>query len=64
MTPSKRFAPATWHVFDGDRVFNGRVDTPVGFMLMAVVNGEVTGVWRDEWGVEYVRVYRLRPQGE
>lgn len=41
-------------------------DTPPGFEIMDVESGLVAGVWRDEFDIEHVRVYRqtLVPDGE
>lgn len=47
----------TWWVFDGGRLVR-RVTAPVGFELMDVEAGMLAGVWRDELGLEYVRLYR------
>jgi 6-bladed beta-propeller len=54
-------APATWDVFDEARVWMGQVQTPAGFMAMSIAGADVAGVWRDDLGVEHVRVYRIRP---
>ncbi|MFG1691678.1 hypothetical protein ACGF5M_05950 [Gemmatimonadota bacterium] len=54
-------APATWDVFNGDREWVGQVETPGSFMAMTITEGSVAGVWRDDLGVEHVRVYRIRP---
>jgi hypothetical protein len=34
------------------------VTAPVGFELKDVEAGMLAGVWRDELGLEYVRLYR------
>jgi hypothetical protein len=54
-------APATWDVFNGAREWVGQVETPESFMAMSITKGSVAGVWRDDLGVEHVRVYRIRP---
>ncbi len=54
-------APATWDVFNGARRWVGQVQTPEGFMVMSITEDNVAGVWRDDLGVEHVRVYRIRP---
>ena len=54
-------APATWDVFNRAREWVGHVQTPASFILMSITDGNVAGVWRDELGVEHVRVYRIRP---
>ncbi|MGD2121159.1 MAG: hypothetical protein PVJ76_05415 [Gemmatimonadota bacterium] len=52
-------ASETWEVFDLGGEFLGQVRPPRGFRLMAIAEDGLAGVWRDELGVEYVRVYRL-----
>jgi hypothetical protein len=47
----------TWWVFDQGRLVR-RVTAPVGFELKDVEAGMLAGVWRDELGLEYVRLYR------
>ena len=49
-----------WDVFDRDRRLLGRVETPEGFMPMTILGESWAGVWRDELGVEHVRVYQIR----
>jgi hypothetical protein len=48
----------TWDVFGPDREWLGEVETPAGFTIMHVTDDKLTGVWRDELGVEHVRTYR------
>ncbi|MCH7875311.1 MAG: hypothetical protein IH965_08460 [Gemmatimonadetes bacterium] len=52
-------APAVWDVFNGDREWVGKVQTPGGFMAMSITAEMLIGVWRDDLGVEHVRRYRL-----
>lgn len=52
-------AVETWWVFDEGRLVE-RVSSPVGFELMDVESGMLAGVWRDEFDVEHVRLYRWR----
>ena len=54
-------ASATWDVFNGARQWVGQVRTPAGFMAMSITEEIATGVWRDDLGVEHVRVYRIGP---
>jgi 6-bladed beta-propeller len=54
-------APATWDVFNGARAWMGQVQTPAGFTAMSITGADVAGVWRDDLGVEHVRVYRMQP---
>lgn len=51
-------ASAVWDVFAPDRRWLGQVATPAGFMVQAISEDTLLGVWRDELGVEHVRVYR------
>ena len=53
-------APATWDVFSPAREWLGQVETPGGFIAMSITGEGLAGVWRDELGVEHVRVYRMR----
>ena len=54
-------APATRDVYDASREWVGTVQTPGGFMTMAIMETTVAGVWRDDLGVEHVRIHRIRP---
>lgn len=54
-----RLAAATWDVYDPDRAWLGTVETPAGFAVMGIAADKLVGVWRDDFGVEYVRVYGL-----
>jgi hypothetical protein len=47
-------------VYGPDRVWRGRVATPAGFVATHITGSRMAGVWRDDLGVEYVRVYRIR----
>lgn len=55
---AERYTYGTFDVYGPDRVLLGRVEVPV--MLTQVVGDRLVGVWRDELGVEYVRVYGWR----
>jgi len=48
-----------WLVFDSDGTLIGRVPTPQGFQPHAVREGQVWGVFKDEFDVESVRAYRI-----
>jgi len=48
-----------WSVFDRDGRWLGTVVTPSGFTVHEVGADYVLGVWRDEFDVQYVRVYEL-----
>jgi len=49
-----------WHVLSAEGVPVAKVELPGAFSLMAIDLDWVAGVWRDEMGVEEVRMYRLR----
>ena len=49
-----------WDVFDRDRTLRGQVETPQRFMPMTILGESWAGVWRNEMGVEHVRVYQIR----
>ena len=51
-------APGIWDVYGADHVWLGRVETPGSFLVTSVTSDRLAGVWRDELGVEHVRVYR------
>lgn len=51
--------PPTWDVFDPDGVYLGAVSTPGGLTVLAIRDGLLAGVHRDELGVEYVSVHRV-----
>ena len=52
-------APATWHVYSSAGRWLGEVLTPADFTLTSVAGERIAGIWRDELGVEHVRVYRV-----
>jgi hypothetical protein len=51
--------PRTWQVFDADGAWLGAVETPAGLRVTDIGDGHVLGVVRDDFDVEYVRMYRL-----
>lgn len=55
---AERYTYGTFDVYDPDGVYLGRVESPV--MVTQVHGSRLIGVWRDELGVEHVRVYRFR----
>jgi hypothetical protein len=57
---SPDLSASTWDVYAPDRKWMGQVELPEDFTLFAVGDDRLTGVWRDELGVEYVRVYELK----
>jgi hypothetical protein len=61
---SRVLGPATWDVFDAQGEWLGQVETPGGFTVLSIAKDRVTGVWRNDQGVEHIRVYRLRESPE
>ena len=57
--PSRYVPPRVWSVFDDEGVWLGDVETPEGLVLHDAQADNVLGVWRDELGLAYVRVYRM-----
>lgn len=51
--------PAHWSVFDRDGRLLGTVAMPAGFQPYDILGATLAGVWRDEFEVEHVRIYRL-----
>ncbi len=51
--------PATWRVFDSGGGLLGAVQVPERFHVHQIGEDWILGVWRDELGVEYMRVYGL-----
>lgn len=56
--PVSRESP-TWDVFDPTGVYLGPVSTPGALTVLAIRDGLLAGVYRDELGVEYVSVHRV-----
>jgi hypothetical protein len=54
-------APGEWDVYSPGREWLGQVRTPARFMVTGVTSDQLMGVWRDDLGVEHVRVYEIRP---
>jgi hypothetical protein len=50
-----------WTIFTGEGVLRGGVDLPLRFQPHHVAGGLVAGVYRDDFNVEYVHVYRIEP---
>jgi hypothetical protein len=57
--PLPRDTVSTWTVFDGAAKRLGVVSMPSSFEPMHIGADAISGVWRDESGVESVRVYPL-----
>lgn len=51
--------PSEWDVFDAEGQMLGTMEMPAGFRATQIGADFVLGVWSDEDGVEYVRMYRL-----
>jgi hypothetical protein len=49
----------SWAVFDPEGVWLGAVEFPDRFRPTQILEDQVVGVWRDELGVEYARIYEL-----
>lgn len=50
-----------WRVFDGSETLVREVETPEGFTVHWVGDGLVAGIERDDFDVEYLRVYEVVP---
>lgn len=48
-----------WHVFDGQGTLRARALLPPRFRPTEITDSRVLGVWKDELGVESIRVFRL-----
>ena len=49
-----------WRVYSSDGARLSIIPMPPRFRVLEVAGGTVLGVWKDEFDVEYVRVYTLR----
>ncbi|MEX0894016.1 MAG: 6-bladed beta-propeller [Gemmatimonadota bacterium] len=54
--------PSTWSVVDPDGRWLGEVTTPADFTVFEIGQDHVLGMYRDEFDVEYVRVYALEKE--
>jgi hypothetical protein len=52
--------PAVYDVFDQNGRFRGRVHTPDAFSVGYLKGDDLWGVWRDDYGVESIRHYRIQ----
>jgi hypothetical protein len=48
-----------WDVFDSEGRYLGIVTMPDRFSPFSLVGDRLYGVWRDEFEVQYVRVFRI-----
>ncbi len=55
--------PVRWALFDPEGRARGVVRTPAGFELHSIGADRLLGVWRTDFGVEFVHSYRLRRTG-
>ncbi len=55
--------PVQWALFDPEGRARGVVRMPTGFELHSVGADRLLGVWRTDFGVEFVHSYRLRRTG-
>src|SRR5690606_9799148 len=49
----------SWAVFGPEGVWLGAVEFPNGFRPTQILEDEVVGIWRDEFEVDYARIYAL-----
>jgi WD40 repeat protein len=49
-----------WMVFSGAGRFLGDVNLPRGFKILDITTDLIVGVWKDDEGVEYIRVYEIK----
>lgn len=54
--------PVAWRVFDSDGRLLGAVQVPERYHIHQIGEDWILGVWRDDLGVEYVRMHRLDKQ--
>jgi hypothetical protein len=50
---------AVWYVFDSGGRYLGEIPVPSGLRIMEIGSQYALGVWEDDSGVEFVRVYQL-----
>ncbi len=55
--------PRRWSVFDREGRWLGMVETPAGLSVREIGEDYVLGTWKDDVGVEHVRVHRLMREG-
>ena len=57
--PADALGPSTWRVYDLDGRDLGEAVLPAGFRPHSITGDEIIGVWTDDLGIEYLRVYAL-----
>jgi hypothetical protein len=60
--PAPGEEPERWRVFDPTGRLLGTVEVPADLAVRSVSRGHVLAVWRDEYDVETIRVYRLKTE--
>jgi hypothetical protein len=55
--------PILWHVFDAAGRLVTALHVPARFRVFDIGGNWILGVWRDDFDVEHVRLYRLRKDG-
>jgi hypothetical protein len=55
--------PILWHIFDADGRLVTALHAPARFRVFDIGGNWILGVWRDDFDVEHVRLYRLRKDG-
>lgn len=55
----REYEAAVWTVFDSEGRVRGLVETPAGVRIFEIGDDYLLGVWNDDRGVEYVRLYSL-----
>jgi hypothetical protein len=53
------FNNGVWHLVDPQGGYRGRVTAPTSLLIQDVHGSRVVGIWRDDLGVQSVRVYEL-----
>ena len=56
--------PRRWSVFDREGRWLGSVETPAGLSVREIGEDYLLGTWKDDVGVEHVRVHRLDRSAE
>jgi hypothetical protein len=53
-------ATGTWFVFSPDGIPVAQINLPVAFRVSDIKQQQVLGVFTDQDGVEFIRLYRLK----
>lgn len=57
--PPWETGPVRWRVFDTEGIARAEVRTPRGLIVHEIGRDNVRGLWRDDFGVEYIRAYAI-----